>query len=184
MWYREAKQNPHIPCDEIAEFVAAEALDFWSQQDKITATPNLSTVFAKQMTESFIEELGKYLKLSAKDPSDIYASIKNKAESYASLLYRELGMRYYLLLIDKRIREDLDQDEFKEILHKEIIEATRDLIDQTIETKSEGQHNMEQDESDSSPEALPCAETNYDFPFAEDIDLSETPHIPNAIIKK
>lgn len=184
MWYREAKQNSTVPSEEISEALAAAALDFWSQQEKITATPNLSVVFSKQMTEELIQLLSPHMQLAAKDPSDIYASIKNKAESYASLLYRELGMRYYLLLIDKRIREDLDQEEFTEILKKEMVEATTDLIHQIVETKTESEHDTHEMKSDEVKNRVLKPKHGFNFPLAEEIDISEEVHQPSLIRKK
>ena len=178
MWYREAKQNNNIPEEQIAQAVAEAALEFWSDQNKITATPNLATVFSKAMTKELIQLLSAHLELTSQDSSGIYSTIKNKAESYASLLYRELGMRYYMLLIDKRIREDLDQDEFVQILKKEMTEATIDLIQQICETKKETEH-----EEEESTKTL-SSKHGFKFPLAEEIDLNDEPNIPSMIRKK
>ena len=178
MWYREAKQNNNIPDEQIAHSVAEAALEFWSDQSKITATPNIATVFSKVMTEELIQLLAAHLELTQKDSSGIYSTIKNKAESYASLLYRELGMRYYMLLIDKRIREDLNQEEFVDLLLKEMAEATTDLIQQICETKKETEHEEE------NPTKTINSKNGFNFPLAEEIDLNDELSAPSMIRKK
>lgn len=176
MWYRHAKNKMH-PLEQIAQKVAQSAVELWQDTKKIASTPNLPIAFSKELTQCLLDHLAEVADLKAPDKEGIYSNLKNQAESYASLLYRELGMRYYLLLSEQRSSGELNEEEFQSMIGDEVEEATLDLIRQTLKPDDLPEKNAVQ-EMKSDPEAP--AKRRPPGLLAEEIDLMDDDPLPAA----
>jgi hypothetical protein len=171
MWYRHAKKHTH-PLEQIAHKVAQSAVEIWQDTHKVTTTPNLPIAFSKELTQCLLDCLADVADLKTPDPEGIYSSLKNQVESYASLLYRELGLRYYILLSEKRSSGELDEAELQSKILDEVEEATLDLMRQTLKPddlpENPAVHEMK---ADSEPHPIK-PKHGFSFPLAEEIDLA------------
>lgn len=177
MWYRYAKKHRH-PLEQIAHQVAQSALEIWQDTHKITTTPNLSVAFSKELTQCLLDCLADVTDLKAPDPEGIYSNLKNQVESYASLLYRELGLRYYMLLSEKRSVGELDEADFQSKILDEVEEATLDLLRQTL-NPDDLPENPIVHETKANSELHPVkSKRDFSFPLAEKIDLAGDDPLP------
>jgi hypothetical protein len=175
VWYCNAKKHTH-PLEQIAHKVAQSAVKFWQDTKALTATSNLSIAFSKEMTECLLRHLDKVVDLKVPDKDGIYSNLKNQVESYALLLYLEIGIRYYLLLSEHRIGGELDEAGLKSMIRNEMEQATLDLICQMFEPDDLPEHRSVQEDSESRFNQL---KHGLSFPFAEEIDLMDDNPAPS-----
>jgi hypothetical protein len=162
MWYRIAKLNKDFIAD-ISAKMADKAVDFWKSNLKGT-TPNLHIAFSTEMSKALIELTASEADWNKGDKEGIYDSLKSKLNSYAALFYREMGLRYTILLSDIRSGE-LSEDKMEQTIREEMTEGTEDLICQALGISSASSHR----EEEADPEDKIAME--YRIMGADHIDL-------------
>ena len=163
MWYRIAKLNKDFIA-EIAKQMGDKAVDFWKEHRKGTAEPNLHAAFSTEMLKALQELTTSEADWSKNDKEGIYDSLKSKLNSYASLFYREMGLRYVILLPELRSGE-LTEEEMERTIRDEMTEGTEDLICQALGISSAPHHQKEEADPDEK------AAMEYRIMGAEHIDL-------------